>query len=942
MAITEEEEAWMVISAESTQTYKAWASAKSQALGELDNYSRLEDGNDDGPPVDKPDGGLVQYKWEGEWWTLTFLYKSDEGGSENVFTPDRLQEMCRLEALVFSEPSTWAVSDSAARLFYQGQPEYANCSKLDQGVVSTRLEAMLLDVAAHGTISQFARFVHPSFASTGASAYSRTIMEITGPGGKDRDVEDHRKKITEDIILKDLRLSYGFLRSALQVEEDRFQPSGPLRIRLAYESDEFSNMISGDFALAFGAMVIVFWLIYLHLNSSFLACVTMYQIVLSLPVGSLFYRRVFMIDFFDYLHVLVIYLVLGIGADDVFVLVDSFRHLSREVPAKGGGLYSERELATLLRSTLVRSGQAIFSTSFTTTVAFLSQSVSGIMPMRTCGYYAAICIVMNFAFTMLFTPSALLIYHKRFEGKRCCCPRPALRREAPPRGEEGEHPLPSPPSPSPHQRSVKGGLSGCIEGLLERLYVPMMRKQVCGVRAYALGIVAIMIAVTIQGVVFSLQLTPPTEPEVWVPHNHMHLGISEFWSNTFYEADFEKYSIITFTWGIEGADTSDFDPYRPSKNPPRAKFDPAFDISTAEAQAEILDVCSKMQTLPCELEGCTGYGDTLMISSSTKAYSCFLEDMQHYRVDELGRPPSEPLPTGAAFLAELQQFVQADPSGQYSTQVCQAEYAYDVGYIDGQLKYVSVKLRSRLAERAPYASGIEVRDMVQEFVQGRQGGAPDGLKSMKFNADGKFARLDLSAELVMGLFTGISIAFPLSFVVLLISTHNIIVSFYAIFCVAGIVACVLGFCKSAMGWDLGVGEALAGVIVIGLSVDYVVHLAHIYCEASKQGHQTRDARATFAVRNMGSTIFVGAVTTVGSGFVMFFCYFTFFHKMATLICVTIMYSFLFAMGLFTGLLWLIGPQGTGGDICCCRAWARSDGMDEIPAIEREDTAESCN
>ena len=35
------------------------------------------------------------------------------------------------------------------------------------------------------------------------------------------------------------------------------------------------------------------------------------------------------------------------------------------------------------------------------------------------------------------------------------------------------------------------------------------------------------------------------------------------------------------------------------------------------------------------------------------------------------------------------------------------------------------------------------------------------------------------------------------------------------------------------------GEAIAGVIVIGYSVDYVVHLAHMYCEAKHFGHQTR-------------------------------------------------------------------------------------------------------
>ena len=44
----------------------------------------------------------------------------------------------------------------------------------------------------------------------------------------------------------------------------------------------------------------------------------------------------------------------------------------------------------------------------------------------------------------------------------------------------------------------------------------------------------------------------------------------------------------------------------------------------------------------------------------------------------------------------------------------------------------------------------------------------------------------------------------------------------------GIVASVMGFCKWAMGWGLGIAESIAAVIVIGFSVDYVVHLGHMY------------------------------------------------------------------------------------------------------------------
>ena len=71
-----------------------------------------------------------------------------------------------------------------------------------------------------------------------------------------------------------------------------------------------------------------------------------------------------------------------------------------------------------------------------------------------------------------------------------------------------------------------------------------------------------------------------------------------------------------------------------------------------------------------------------------------------------------------------------------------------------------------------------------------------------------------------GMFLGFFIAGPVCFGVLLFATGNVLLASYAIIAIASVVVSVLGFSQKAMGWDLGVGEAIAGVIVIGFSVDY--------------------------------------------------------------------------------------------------------------------------
>ena len=173
---------------------------------------------------------------------------------------------------------------------------------------------------------------------------------------------------------------------------------------------------------------------------------------------------------------------------------------------------------------------------------------------------------------------------------------------------------------------------------------------------------------------------------------------------------------------------------------------------------------------------------------------------------------------------------------------------------------------------------------------------------------------------VDGLLNGLAICFPIAFTVLWAATGNIVLAIYATVCIAGVVTSVLGFCKVGMGWDLGVAESVAGIIVIGFSVDYIAH--DMYVEASEvQGAQTRIRRFKYASEN-GSTIVNGAITTAGSGAMMFTCQMVFFFKMGTLVAMTITFQFC-SLGLFMSLCVLIGPRAISETLCTTQSdsWA---------------------
>lgn len=77
-----------------------------------------------------------------------------------------------------------------------------------------------------------------------------------------------------------------------------------------------------------------------------------------------------------------------------------------------------------------------------------------------------------------------------------------------------------------------------------------------------------------------------------------------------------------------------------------------------------------------------------------------------------------------------------------------------------------------------------------------------------------------------------------AFVVLCIATRNIIMSILSLFTVACVIVSIISI-MVMKGWELGSNEALAIVIVIGFSVDYVVHLAADYTHSAKKSRNDK-------------------------------------------------------------------------------------------------------
>lgn len=100
-------------------------------------------------------------------------------------------------------------------------------------------------------------------------------------------------------------------------------------------------------------------------------------------------------------------------------------------------------------------------------------------------------------------------------------------------------------------------------------------------------------------------------------------------------------------------------------------------------------------------------------------------------------------------------------------------------------------------------------------------------------------------------------------------------------------------------------------MVVGLTVDYVVHLAEGYTLSL---HKDRFSRVRDMLDEMAVSVFFGACTTLGASMFMFIAQLSFFLQFGIFMFSTIGFSLFFAMGMFVTLMGLFGPQGDTGNL----------------------------
>ena len=125
------------------------------------------------------------------------------------------------------------------------------------------------------------------------------------------------------------------------------------------------------------------------------------------------YRVLFDFRYIGIFHVLSVFIILGIGADDVFVFSDTWR-------ASKDRVYPN--LLSRFSDVYSHAAGAMFITSFTTMVAFISNVFSPLLGVSSFGMFSALLVFVNYCSVIIFFPTVVITHELYWKNwKWPCC-----------------------------------------------------------------------------------------------------------------------------------------------------------------------------------------------------------------------------------------------------------------------------------------------------------------------------------------------------------------------------------------------------------------------------------------------------------------------------------------------------------------------------------------
>lgn len=810
--------------------------------------------------------GALHGGWRGDDLIAHWRAHDTLAGDGWLLAPDALREICEAEEITL------------ASLYSAGSCVTCEGGSRCQRPLSLVSQLRLLlpeggdEMSCDALVDQYVSSGNAASASTSLADCAKAFLSATDPWNV-----DNCPWYLLDLLDVDTGLGRGtqysssvfslHTTSGLEAEFGKWGRGGEVvegvyDTRDEYLSDQkFQHYLNTDMMLSLAAMLVVIVAVLLHSRSAWITTVGFAQVFLSFPTAYFMFYFILGRSFFPFLNFLGMFVIIGIGADDIFVAQDKWREAER---ALGPGASTTEVAAEALPSAAI----AMFWTSATTAAAFFGTSIVPVPPIRSFALFMGCLVVCDYLLNVALVFPALCLQHRW--AANCCasgCAKCCIECGG-----------------CCTKKSPAGGVSEDPDGAATLPFRARMMRHWYQIvhRARWLLLPASIGAIVWCGLVAST-IPAPSSSEVKLLRDSHEFSKTTFWGNQLISNAVEQDSVISYVWGLQAAATSNTDaPSRKTK----LRLDLSFDPSSVAAQDFLINFCARV--------------DALNASYAFEAHRCVLSEMNDWLtwnetgvIDECGGARSLPVPP-ASFHGCARRFAESGHAPRKS-----------MLFYKGKLQVLVMRSKSSARWDSPLDELRRAWNFIEDFMDTEREAAPVDQVASVYHTSEDFWWYDTNAQMSNGAYQSALIALIASAVVVALACRSLVLTLFSIVAI-GFVLCAVAACTVAIGWELGFLESICFGILIGLSCDFVIHLCHAYVEMSPSGAAPRTERSERAICSIGPPILSSAATTFFTGLLLLACNILFFVQFGIVLVLTMIFA---TVGVFVVFLVLVDTLG---------------------------------
>ncbi|KAG9480997.1 hypothetical protein GDO78_010320 [Eleutherodactylus coqui] len=633
------------------------------------------------------------------------------------------------------------------------------------------------------------------------------------------------------------------------------------------------------------AILAIFLSMSFYLHSFFITFMVLMSVVGSLMISFFLYKLIFRMAFFPFVNLIAVIILSSICANHTFVFFDLW-NLSKIQHSAAG-------ILQWVKQTMHHFIYLMLVSCLTAGAAFYASYLSSITSIRCFSIYMGTSILVNMTFMITWLPATMVLY-ERYINVNC------TYKSEDYWNSNGRKRI----FLNFYQKlkSIHSTLSETSKLLFEKL-LP------CGVIKFRYIWICWFAALAAGGAYIAC-----VNPKLKLPSSDISSVQMFRLSHPFerYDAEychqfmFERQEHgegqrmpITLIWGIMPMANGDHP--IPEMNGTLIR-DTTFSIHSAEDQSWLMELCKKVKNQ-----------SFYFYDQDKKPNICFMEDFHRWMKNRQCSQSDQnhnlccnqfSFPLSSDLLLHCIKMMVTEQGGS-------GPKAYDFGPrfdAEGNLTALVLEFQTTYHYSFNYSKTKKFYNTLNQWLMNELKNAPRGLQNGWFTSNLSLFNLQntLSTEIMM--ITGFGIA--ISFVVLLLTTWNVLLSLFSVAAIGGSVLVTVGLLV-LLEWQLNVVESLFVSAAVGLSVDFTVNYCISYHLCP---HSDRLSRVAFSLKQMSCATAMGASTMFSAGVIMLPATVLAYRKLGIFIMMIKCISCGFATFFFQSLCCFFGPDKNCGQI----------------------------